>query len=52
MVRIIHLSLDKKMASLSSLSHIKKLFIENTKEKESLIGKYCSEKIIKILYGG
>ena len=52
MVRIIHLSLNKKMASLSALSHIKKLFLDNIKEKENLIGKLCSVQITKVLYGG
>ena len=52
MVRIIHLSLNKKMASLSALTHIKKLFVENIEEKGGLIGKFCYAKITKILYGG
>ena len=51
-VRIIHLSLNKKLASLSSLNNIKKLAVENVPEKESLIGKICSTKVEKILYGG
>ena len=52
MVRVIHLSLSKKVASLSSLSHIKKLLVENVSEKEKLIGTICSTKVSKILYGG
>ena len=52
MVRIIHLSLNKKMASLSALPHIKKLCIDNIKEKGNLVGKICSIKITKELYGG
>ena len=52
MVRIIHLSLNKKMASLSALSNIKKLYVDNIKEKEELIGISCSAQITKILYGG
>ena len=51
-VRIIHLSLNKKMASLSALSNIKKLFNDNIEEKGKLVGKTCSAKITKILYGG
>ena len=52
MVRVIHLSLNKKLAGLSSLSNIKKLFVEDVEEKEKLIGKICSTKVNKILYGG
>ena len=52
MVRVIHLSLNKKLASLSSLSNIKKLCVENVQEKEKLIGTICSTKVEKILYGG
>ena len=52
MVRVIHLSLNKKLASLSSLSNIKKLYNENIQEKEKLIGTICSTKVSKILYGG
>ena len=52
MVRIIHLSLNKKMAGLSALPHIKKLYVDNIEEKESLVGKFCSVKITKLLYGG
>ena len=52
MVRVIHLSLNKKLASLSSLSNIKKLCVEDVEEKEKLIGKICSTKVNKILYGG
>ena len=52
MVRIIHLSLNKKMASLSALPHIKKLVIDNINEKGNLVGKICSIKITKELYGG
>ena len=52
MVRVIHLSLNKKLASLSSLSNIKKLYDENIPEKEKLIGTICSTKVNKILYGG
>ena len=52
MVRVIHLSLNKKMASLSTLPHIKKLFIDNIKEKGHLVGTICSIKITKELYGG
>ena len=51
-VRVIHLSLNKKLASLSSLSNIKKLNVENVSEKEKLIGKICSTKVSKLLYGG
>ena len=52
MVRVIHLSLNKKLASLSSLSNIKKLYDENISEKEKLIGTICTTKVDKILYGG
>ena len=52
MVRVIHISLNKKLASLSSLSNIKKLCVENVQEKEKLIGTICSTKVEKILYGG
>ena len=52
MVRVIHVSLNKKIASLSSLQNIKKLCVENVEEKEHLIGKICSTKVSKILYGG
>ena len=52
MVRVIHVSLNKKIASLSSLPNIKKLYVENVEEKEKLIGKICSTKVNKILYGG
>ena len=51
-VRVIHLSLNKKLASLSSLSNIKKLNVENVSEKEKLIGTICSTKVSKLLYGG
>lgn len=40
------------MASLSSLSNIKKLNVENVSEKEKLIGTICSTKVSKLLYGG
>jgi len=52
MVRIIHLSLNKKLASLSSLNNIKKLIVDNIPEKEKLIGQICTTKVKKILYGG
>ena len=52
MVRVVHVATSKKTCSLSSLSHIKNLNVEDIDNKEQLIGKKFEKgKIVKLLYG-